>query len=86
MSPAEFTHSALLHRAPEEYVSTVSGFVRSESGACRGADGRTAVTTTALEDSTVSPLSGALWVVDGAMLRMGPQASSPLTSDSWRRP
>ncbi|MFE5112362.1 hypothetical protein [Streptomyces sp. NPDC056663] len=43
------------------------------------------MTTTASEDSTVSPLSGALWVVDGAMLRMGPQASSHLPSDSWRR-
>ncbi|MFE9867868.1 anti-sigma factor RsbA family regulatory protein [Streptomyces sp. NPDC005506] len=29
VSPAEFTHSALLYRGPEEYVWTVSGFVRS---------------------------------------------------------
>ncbi|WP_328886126.1 SDR family oxidoreductase [Streptomyces sp. NBC_00316] len=30
--------------------------------------------------------TGASWVVDGGMLRMGPQAASHLTSDSWRRP
>lgn len=30
--------------------------------------------------------TGASWVVDGGMLRMGPQAGSHLTGDSWRRP
>jgi NAD(P)-dependent dehydrogenase (short-subunit alcohol dehydrogenase family) len=30
--------------------------------------------------------TGASWVVDGGMLRMGPQAGSHLTSDAWRRP
>lgn len=29
VSSAEFTHAALLYRGPEEYVSTVSDFVRS---------------------------------------------------------
>lgn len=31
-------------------------------------------------------VTGASWVVDGGMLRMGPQAGSHLESDSWRRP
>ncbi|MER5633744.1 SDR family oxidoreductase [Streptomyces nitrosporeus] len=30
--------------------------------------------------------TGASWVVDGGMLRMGPQAGSHLPSDDWRRP
>ncbi|MEW1613706.1 MULTISPECIES: SDR family oxidoreductase [unclassified Streptomyces] len=30
--------------------------------------------------------TGASWVVDGGMLRMGPQAGSHLHSDDWRRP
>lgn len=30
--------------------------------------------------------TGASWVVDGGMLRMGPQAGSHLTSGNWRRP
>ncbi|WP_327293771.1 MULTISPECIES: SDR family oxidoreductase [unclassified Streptomyces] len=30
--------------------------------------------------------TGACWVVDGGMLRMGPQAGSHLRSDDWRRP
>ncbi|WP_129837771.1 SDR family oxidoreductase [Streptomyces sp. RFCAC02] len=30
--------------------------------------------------------TGASWVVDGGMLRMGPQAGSRLTSGDWRRP
>ncbi|MEU7057199.1 SDR family oxidoreductase [Streptomyces sp. NPDC046197] len=33
-----------------------------------------------------SYVTGASWVVDGGMLRMGPQAGSHLTSDDWRRP
>lgn len=33
-----------------------------------------------------SYVTGASWVVDGGMLRMGPQAGSHLTDDSWRRP
>jgi NAD(P)-dependent dehydrogenase (short-subunit alcohol dehydrogenase family) len=36
------------------------------------------------EDS--SYVTGASWVVDGGMLRMGPQAGSHLESDAWRRP
>ena len=31
-------------------------------------------------------VTGASWVVDGGMLRMGPQAGSHLTGDAWRRP
>lgn len=30
--------------------------------------------------------TGASWVVDGGMLRMGPQAGSHLASGDWRRP
>ncbi|WP_165987816.1 SDR family oxidoreductase [Streptomyces sp. YIM 98790] len=30
-------------------------------------------------------VTGASWVVDGGMLRMGPQAGSHLTGDDWRR-
>jgi NAD(P)-dependent dehydrogenase (short-subunit alcohol dehydrogenase family) len=33
-----------------------------------------------------SYVTGASWVVDGGMLRMGPQAGSHLADDSWRRP
>ncbi|WP_128380046.1 SDR family oxidoreductase [Streptomyces cavernae] len=33
-----------------------------------------------------SYVTGASWVVDGGMLRMGPQAGSHLPDDSWRRP
>ncbi|BCL18640.1 SDR family oxidoreductase [Streptomyces tuirus] len=33
-----------------------------------------------------SYVTGASWVVDGGMLRMGPQAGSHLTTDDWRRP
>ncbi|CAL9334731.1 SDR family oxidoreductase [Streptomyces sp. enrichment culture] len=33
-----------------------------------------------------SYVTGASWVVDGGMLRMGPQAGSHLTDDAWRRP
>ncbi len=33
-----------------------------------------------------SYVTGASWVVDGGMLRMGPQAGSRLPDDSWRRP
>ncbi|MDB1087847.1 SDR family oxidoreductase [Streptomyces sp. ACA25] len=31
-------------------------------------------------------VTGASWLVDGGMLRMGPQAGSHLESDAWRRP
>lgn len=31
-------------------------------------------------------VTGASWVADGGMLRMGPMAGSHLTSDAWRRP
>lgn len=31
-------------------------------------------------------VTGASWVADGGMLRMGPMAGSHLTSDDWRRP
>ncbi|MGC0327197.1 NAD(P)-dependent dehydrogenase (short-subunit alcohol dehydrogenase family) [Streptomyces sp. SAI-170] len=33
-----------------------------------------------------SYVTGASWVVDGGMLRMGPQAGSHLPDDAWRRP
>ncbi|MFG3496584.1 SDR family oxidoreductase [Streptomyces sp. NPDC047928] len=33
-----------------------------------------------------SYVTGASWVVDGGMLRMGPQAGSHLENDTWRRP
>ncbi|GHE35673.1 oxidoreductase [Streptomyces longispororuber] len=33
-----------------------------------------------------SYVTGASWVADGGMLRMGPQAGSHLRSDEWRRP
>ncbi|MBY8880128.1 SDR family oxidoreductase [Actinacidiphila acidipaludis] len=33
-----------------------------------------------------SYVTGASWVVDGGMLRMGPQAGSHLTSGDWRNP
>ncbi|MEV6651468.1 SDR family oxidoreductase [Streptomyces sp. NPDC051219] len=33
-----------------------------------------------------SYVTGASWVVDGGMLRMGPMAGSHLRDDSWRRP
>ncbi|MEU2588682.1 SDR family oxidoreductase [Streptomyces avermitilis] len=33
-----------------------------------------------------SYVTGASWVVDGGMLRMGPQAGSHLRDDAWRRP
>ncbi|MBM7173584.1 SDR family oxidoreductase [Streptomyces sp. G44] len=33
-----------------------------------------------------SYVTGASWVADGGMVRMGPQAGSHLRSDAWRRP
>ncbi|MER7728650.1 SDR family oxidoreductase [Streptomyces sp. NPDC096323] len=33
-----------------------------------------------------SYVTGASWLVDGGMVRMGPQAGSHLRSDDWRRP
>ncbi|MEU1117632.1 MULTISPECIES: SDR family oxidoreductase [unclassified Streptomyces] len=33
-----------------------------------------------------SYVTGASWVADGGMVRMGPQAGSHLESDAWRRP
>ncbi|MFC8918833.1 SDR family oxidoreductase [Streptomyces sp. NPDC047821] len=39
-----------------------------------------------LAGEDASYVTGASWVVDGGMLRMGPQAGSHLESDAWRRP
>jgi len=39
-----------------------------------------------LASPAASYVTGASWAVDGGMLRMGPMASSHLTSDDWRRP
>ncbi|MFV0131279.1 SDR family oxidoreductase [Streptomyces sp. HMX112] len=39
-----------------------------------------------LAGKDASYVTGASWVVDGGMLRMGPQAGSHLESDAWRRP
>jgi NAD(P)-dependent dehydrogenase (short-subunit alcohol dehydrogenase family) len=39
-----------------------------------------------LAGSEASYTTGASWVVDGGMLRLGPQAGSHLTANDWRRP
>jgi NAD(P)-dependent dehydrogenase (short-subunit alcohol dehydrogenase family) len=39
-----------------------------------------------LAKEDASYVTGASWVVDGGMLRMGPQAGSHLPDDGWRRP
>ncbi|UUU25805.1 SDR family oxidoreductase [Streptomyces sp. DSM 40750] len=39
-----------------------------------------------LAGEDASYVTGASWVVDGGMLRMGPQAGSHLPDDGWRRP
>ncbi|RST19216.1 SDR family oxidoreductase [Streptomyces sp. WAC05374] len=39
-----------------------------------------------LAGEDASYVTGASWVVDGGMLRMGPQAGSHLEGDAWRRP
>jgi NAD(P)-dependent dehydrogenase (short-subunit alcohol dehydrogenase family) len=39
-----------------------------------------------LASPDASYTTGASWVVDGGMLRMGPQAGSHIQADDWRRP
>jgi hypothetical protein len=43
------------------------------------------VIATNLDGTFVCMRTGASWVVYGGMLQMGPQASSHLTSNDWRK-